>query len=51
MNSINNILGQKFSYLSIDFEGVEYQDQILKQIALKALKEIDKKLGRKYKIE
>ena len=45
MNSINNILGQKFSYLSIDFEGVEYQDQILKQIALKALKEIDKKLS------
>lgn len=47
MNSINNILGQKFSYLSIDFEGVEYQEQILKQITLNALKEIDKKFNLK----
>lgn len=44
MNSINNILGQKFSYLSIDFEGLEFQEQILKQITLNALKEIDTKI-------
>lgn len=41
MNSITNILGQKFSYLSIDFEGLDIQEQILKQITLEALKNIN----------
>ena len=47
MNSINNILGQKFSYLSIDFEGLDFQEQILKQITLEALKNIHEKFNLK----
>lgn len=45
MNSINNILGQKFSYLSIDFEGLEMQDLLLKQITLEALNKINEKFN------
>ncbi len=47
MNSVNNILGQKFNYLSIDFEGKDFQEQILNKIALEALKNIDENLDLK----
>jgi len=43
MNSINNILGQKFNYLSIDFEGSEFQEIMLKQITFEALRGISEK--------
>ncbi len=43
MNSFkfNNILSQKFNYLSIDFHGYELQELILRKITLEALIEIN----------